>query len=242
MRGYYARTLSGERLRRCYEVASSRVRQYLEAEIEFLVNRLQPTDTVLELGCGYGRVTTRLAAVATRAVGVDNSAESLVLAHRLAGPESRCRFLGMDASVLAIREGTFDLVVCVQNGICAFAVDPERLVREALRVTRPGGRVAFSSYAAEFWPERLEWFEAQAAAGLLGAVDYGQTGNGTVVCRDGFRSGTFSPEAFQMLCHRVGADPTITTVDHSSVFCEIVTPELSRTTGRHPKATPAVNE
>lgn len=232
MQGYYSAKLSGDRLHQCYELASTRVKQYLEAEIEFVLSRLRPTDSVLELGCGYGRVTVRLADVATRVVGIDTSSESLILARRLAPPESRCRFLQMDASALTFRDGAFDAVACVQNGICAFAVDPEGLMREALRVTRPGGRALFSTYSSTFWPERLQWFEAQAAAGLLGAIDYDQTKNGTIVCKDGFRAGMFTPEEFRMLCRRLGVEPVITSVDESSVFCEIVVPKAAQK--RHP--------
>ena len=179
---------------------------------------------MLELGCGYGRVAFRLADAAARVVGIDTSSESLILARRLAGPGSRCEFMEMDASAPTFPDGSFNAVVCVQNGICAFAVDPERLIREALRVTRPGGRALFSTYSEAFWPERLGWFESQAAAGLVGAIDYDQTVNGTVVCRDGFRAGTFCAEAFRVLCRELGVEPAITTVDDSSVFCEIAVP------------------
>jgi len=43
----------------------------------------------------------------------------------------------------------------------------------------------FSTYAAEFWSERLRWFELQAAAGLVGEIDYEKTKDGVVVCKDG---------------------------------------------------------
>jgi len=222
--GYYAAKLSGDRLRRCYETASDRVKQYLEAEIEFTLGRLRETGSVLELGCGYGRVAFRLAEAAEHVVGIDTSPESLALARRLAGPGSRCEFLEMDASATTFRDHAFDAVVCLQNGICAFGVEPGRLLGEALRVTRPDGTVLFSTYSPGFWPERLRWFEAQAAAGLVGALDYDLTKNGTVVCKDGFRAGTLTAEEFQALCRTLGVHPAITTVDESSVFCEVVVP------------------
>jgi len=84
-------------------------------------------------------VAFRLAEVAVRVVGIDTSPESLTLARQLAGPDSKCEFLQMDASALTFGDEVFDVVLCIQNGICAFAVDPENLVREAVRVLRPGG-------------------------------------------------------------------------------------------------------
>ena len=227
MRGYYAEKLSGTRLRRCYEIASPRVKQYLEAEIHFVLRHLERTDSVLELGCGYGRVASRLAEVASRVVGIDTAAESLMLARQLSGSNPRCEYLEMDALGLAFDDSEFDKVVCVQNGICSFGIDRESLLRQALRVTRPGGRIYFSTYSERFWEDRLHWFEAQAAAGLVGEIDYTRTGNGAIVCKDGFRTGMVLPEEFRPLVAELGLDPKVTEVDRSSVFCEIAVPEVA---------------
>ncbi len=221
MGGYYVEKLSGTRLRRCYEIASSRVKQYLEAEIQFVIRRLENTDSVLELGCGYGRVAFRLAEAAKSVVGIDTATESLVLARQLSGSSSRCEFLEMDAADLKFSESEFDEVVCIQNGICAFGVDRELLLRQALRVTQPGGHVLFSTYSERFWSDRLHWFEAQAAAGLLGEIDYMKTGNGEIVCKDGFRTSTVTPEEFRSFGVGLGLNPEVTEVDGSSVFWEI---------------------
>jgi 2-polyprenyl-6-hydroxyphenyl methylase/3-demethylubiquinone-9 3-methyltransferase len=234
MTRYYAEKLSGVRLQRCYEVASPRVRQYLEAEIQQVLRRLRPTDLVLELGCGYGRVALRLAEVARRVVGIDVARESLLLARELAGSEPRCEFALMDAVALAFADRRFDAVVCVQNGICAFGCDPRTLVAEALRVCRPGGIVLLATYSDRFWPERLGWFEAQAAAGLIGAVDHAASGDGVIVCAGGFRAGRLVPDALRALCRGVGVEPKIGEVDGSSVFCEMVRPRVFDYPGSQP--------
>lgn len=219
-RPYYSGKLGGDRLRQCYELASPRVKQYLEAEIFFVVRHLDPANTVLELGCGYGRVALPLAPFADRVIGIDTSFESLLLARQI-DVESRCRFLQMDALRLGFADEAFDIVVCVQNGICAFGVDHAELMRETLRVTRRGGRVLFSTYADQFWPDRLKWFEAQAAAGLLGAIDHAASSDGQIVTLDGFRSGRLTPANLQSLCMQVGSRGRIEVVDDSSVFCII---------------------
>lgn len=224
MTDYYTEKLSGKRLQRSYEIASPRVKQYLEAEIQHVQERLRSTDIVLELGCGYGRVVMQLAEVARRVIGIDTSNESLELARQLAGHMSNCEFLSMNALEMRFNDGKFDTVVCVQNGICAFGVDKESILREALRVTRTGGLTLFSSYSDRFWSHRLGWFEAQADEGLMGSIDYDTTCDGTIVCTDGFRSGRLRPDDFRYLCSNIGVEAEIIEVDDSSVFCEITKP------------------
>jgi len=203
------------------------VQQYLLEEARFVCQRLAPSDTVLELGCGYGRIMGQLSQAARSVVGIDTSAESLRLAKALSNPHQRCTFAQMDASRLAFRPRSFDAVVCVQNGVCAFHVDPAVLFAEALRVVRSPGRVLFSSYAERFWPARLDWFRRQAAEGLVGPLDELATRPDTIVCRDGFAVGTMSAAAFQGICTQLVVAPHLTEVDGSSLFCEVHVPSAA---------------
>jgi len=74
---YYSDFLAAESLRRCYEIAPPRVARYLKAEIEHVLAVIKPSDAVLELGCGYGRVIGRLLGKARKVVGIDTSKASL---------------------------------------------------------------------------------------------------------------------------------------------------------------------
>jgi len=127
----------------------------------------------------------------------------------------------MDAVKLGFRDCQFDVVVCIQNGISAFNVNQKKLIEEAMRVTRSGGTVLFSSYSEHFWDERLEWFRLQAQQRLIGEIDYDATGNGVIVCKDGFRASTISPDDFISLTADFDVDLTVTEVDGSSIFYEI---------------------
>ena len=224
MTDYYAKRLAGRRLQRCYELASDRVRRYLDSEIGHVCSFIEPHHAVLELGCGYGRVALRLAEHAKAVTGIDVATESLELAAELGESFDNLTFEYMDALDMTFPDGAFDIVVCIQNGICAFGVDQAALLHESLRVTRPGGLLMLSSYSDTFWPHRLAWFEAQSREGLLGPIDYDATGDGVIVCTDGFRSGRLTPEQFESLCATVGVTSTIREIDHSSVFCKIVKP------------------
>ena len=224
MPGYYSERLAGERLRACYDLAPPRTKVYLEAEIEFVLSKMTSSMVALELGCGYGRVLERLLPRVHTTWGIDTSLPSLRMALEVLGRNPSLRLACMDAVDMGFPDRVFDLVICIQTGICALAVDHRQLFGEALRVTRSGGVVLFSSYSVQFWEHRLRWFEIQSGHNLIGAIDYEATGNGVIVCRDGFRATTVDKTMFEKLARSVGVTPRITELDNSSLFCEIVVP------------------
>ncbi len=221
MSDYYAQKLSGERLKRCYEIAPARVRRYLQAEVDFLGEGLVSGMSVLELGCGTARVLGALAGSGSRLVGIDNALPNLTLAAREFG--STIGWILGDAHFLPFAPASFDLVFCVQNGPAAIG-DGEHLLAEALRVTAPGGRIIFSSYLDAFWEARLEWFRLQAAEGLLGAVNEDASGNGVIVCEDGLQLGRVSAEEFRAWFAPI--EPIILKLEDSSLVSEWKIPRL----------------
>jgi SAM-dependent methyltransferase len=221
MRHYYSGGLSAERLRACYDVAPKRTQQYLDAEISHVLDKTSQEMRVLELGCGYGRVLKRLSSKTSNLFGVDTSLASLKLACEYLSAEPAVCLAAMNAVSIGFSSQSFDLTLCIQNGISAFHIDQVALFREAVRVTRKGGLLLFSSSAPEFWPHRIEWFEGQVTYGLIGPIDYGATGNGVIVCKDGFHATTVDAAAFISLAEVAFQGAKIVEVDNSSVFCEI---------------------
>jgi 2-polyprenyl-6-hydroxyphenyl methylase/3-demethylubiquinone-9 3-methyltransferase len=222
MGNYYADRLFGSKLQQVYDLVSPRIRQYLDAETSYVIENVQGASRVLELGCGYGRAMGEVAPHVARIVGNDISRGSLDLATSYLRRFRNCDLVRMDASRPAFREGTFDAVFCIQNGISAFGRNRHELVAEAVRVAREGGVVLFSSYSPRIWTDRLDWFRAQSEAGLLGEIDESQTRDGTIVCKDGFRSTTVEGIEFRALFAEVGLAATVCEVDGSSVFARVV--------------------
>jgi 2-polyprenyl-6-hydroxyphenyl methylase/3-demethylubiquinone-9 3-methyltransferase len=221
MSDYYSDKLSAERLKRAYKIAPQRIRQYLEAEVNQVLQKIRSGDMVLELGCGYGRIIPKIAKKAGRVIGIDTSYSSLVLGQEILSGISNCWLLQMNALHLGFCDNVFDSVVCIQNGISAFHVDRVELIRESIRVAKSGGTVLFSSYSEKFWEERLEWFRLQSENGLLGEIDLEKTRDGMIVCKDGFTATTVQPDQFRSLTKQFDVDTQIVEVDESSLFCEI---------------------
>jgi len=227
---YYKEKLSANKLLRCYEIVNPRIKQYLDAEIRFVISNLRDADLVLELGCGYGRVMKAASLFVSMIVGNDLSKESLELAKSYMKPCKNYSVIQMDASNMAFHPCTFDAVFCIQNGISAFGVNKRRLIAESIRVTKNNGIVLFSSYSSKIWKDRLDWFRKQSQAGLLGEIDEEKTKDGTIVCKDGFRATTVSGNQFVELFDEFELNASIIEVDESSIFCKVIKEKsISRT-------------
>jgi ubiquinone/menaquinone biosynthesis C-methylase UbiE len=114
--------------------------------------RVGSSDTVLDVATGPGYVAGVAASRAARVVGLDFSAQQLDLARRRY-PD--ITFRQGDASDLPFDSATFDVVVS-NFGIPHFP-EPERFLREAFRVLRGAGRVAFTTWSV---PQEAKGLEA----------------------------------------------------------------------------------
>ena len=113
-----------------------------------------PGMRILDLACGPGTLTRRLAAAVSpggEVIGVDLAPGMIELAEALHLPSAR--FALMDMENLAFDDATFDAAIC-GHGL-QFAADLPRALREARRVLRPQGRLSASvpigSYGEAVW-------------------------------------------------------------------------------------------
>ncbi len=123
----YDRTRQGEYHRFLDDSALSLLAPYL------------PCESVLEIGCGTGRLLERVAARAKQATGVDLSPGMLLSAR-----EKGLNVHEAPAQALPFEEASFDLVYSFK--VLAHVQEITEAVREAVRVARPGGVLVLEFY------------------------------------------------------------------------------------------------
>lgn len=220
MKNYYAEKLNAVSMVQVYETNIPRIRQYLSAEIEYIIQNLNSSDSVLEFGAGFGRILKELAPHAAAVAGFDISQESVALGQQYLKGLSNVKLVQADIHQFETDQ-RYDVVLCVQNGLSAMKGDPAHTVEKAVSLVKTGGKALFSSYSPKFWAYRLAWFQEQADKGLLGQLDFEKSIHGEIVCQDGFTATTHTEEDFLHFASALPYPYEIQEVDRSSVFLVI---------------------
>ncbi len=99
-------------------------------------------ERIVDLGCGWGTFEFALAHRVAEVVGVDFSEKSVELcrARLERDPRPNVRFVCADAGDTGLEGGAWDLVIAADLFEHLYPEDSERVVREAFRLLRPGGR------------------------------------------------------------------------------------------------------
>jgi SAM-dependent methyltransferase len=108
----------------------------------------QPGERWLDIACGAGNLAELAAGSGARVTGIDLSPRLIEVAKaRAEAGGYDIDYRVGDAESLDVEDAGFDRVVSSVGMI--FAPDHEAVARELARVTRPGGRLAFSAWTPE---------------------------------------------------------------------------------------------
>jgi ubiquinone/menaquinone biosynthesis C-methylase UbiE len=139
--------------------------------------RLMPPMTIADLGAGDGSFALLLSQRATRVIAVDSSAKMLEFGREQAARHGidNVEFRLGDMEEAPIEDATVDLVFFSQS--LHHALHPERSVKQAERILRPGGRIAildlvkhrFEEARELYADERLGFSEAELESMLTEA-------------------------------------------------------------------------
>jgi ubiquinone/menaquinone biosynthesis C-methylase UbiE len=131
---------------------------------------LRPGERVLDVACGTGLVSFRVAETVGRegtVVGTDISGEMVETAQRGAALRdlANARFERADAEALPCPDASFDAAVCALG--LMYVPDPVRALCEMRRLLRPGGRAAAAVWGARRkcgWAEIFPITDARVAS------------------------------------------------------------------------------
>ena len=134
------------------ETAEERLPLYLEVG-------LKDATLVLDMGCGSGVVTRDIAHLTKgKVIGIDGSFDMVNVAKNMLRDYKNVELSVGEACILPFKDETFDIVTC--NLLLMWVENPQKVVDEMARVTKPGGKVLASlepDYGGKIhWPENTK--------------------------------------------------------------------------------------
>ena len=107
---------------------------------------LQPSSNLLEVGCAAGFIANLIAPMVSKYEGVDVSKSAVQVADKL--PLPNAKFMVADGTRLPYPDNSFDSSICydVITNIPSFE-DVAPIIKEMVRVTKPGGKILIGSIA-----------------------------------------------------------------------------------------------
>jgi SAM-dependent methyltransferase len=136
-------------------------------------------DRVLDVACGTGVVGLTAARLGARVTGVDLTPELVARAKENAAlMKIEAAWHEGDAEALPVPDASFDVVVSQFGHM--FAPRPDITVKELLRVLKPGGTLAFSTWPSEMFIGRsfamLGKYAPPPPPGVASPVQWGDPG------------------------------------------------------------------
>ncbi|MCM2279861.1 MAG: arsenite methyltransferase [Oligoflexia bacterium] len=139
---------------------------------------LKPGEVVLDLGCGGGFdcfLAAREVGATGRVIGVDMTPEMISKARANAkkANAAQVEFRLGEIEHLPVADSSIDVII--SNCVINLSPDKEQVFREALRVLKPGGRLAISDIvAAAELPEEIKADLKLHSACVSGATEIGE--------------------------------------------------------------------
>ena len=135
------------------------IQEFLDGEIKFISEYIKPDSSILEIGCGYGRLLKILSKKSKQLVGIDFSKRMVELSKQNLKEEQNVSIQLMEADKLTFKNDFFDYVVCLDNSFGNMPKIELDVLKEMKRVCKKGGEIILSVFSENAKDVQIENYE-----------------------------------------------------------------------------------
>lgn len=97
----------------------------------------QPGETICDVGCGAGDLTSKIAAYGASVIGIDNDENFLLTAKQAKPAKSNIQFICADADTIPLANDSIDKIII--HRVLQHIANHEAVLKECFRILKPGG-------------------------------------------------------------------------------------------------------
>jgi len=194
------------------EYLPEEVLDYLKAEEEYLLSKIREGSKVVDFGCGRGRILKLLLNRAELLVGVDHSRKMLNYCEELFKKHKHVRCHLSDVRSTPLRDDIFDYTLCMYATFGSFH-EPEKVLKEMIRVTKPGGKIILSVYSEDALDTVLKMYESKG-------IRVERIEGNVIYTKEGDVARLFSKEEIRKLLARHNLNPRVRRLCPIAYICE----------------------
>jgi ubiquinone/menaquinone biosynthesis C-methylase UbiE len=123
-----------------YESKLGAFADQVQTELAFSLLKPEKDMRILDIGCGTGNFSIKLAKMGLDVTGIDVSEKMLKVAENKAKEEGlNINFINMDAHDMIFEDNSFDAALSM--AVIEFIDKPEKILNEIFRVVKKGGKI-----------------------------------------------------------------------------------------------------
>lgn len=171
--------------------------EFLDNEDKWIEKYPWSGKDILEIGCGYGRLTEKIAPLTKNIIGIDFSVPLVYESKKLLVGFPNTSLFIMDAARLGFAENVFDSVVCLNASFSNMPNIETIVIKEMKRVCKIGGEVIISVLSEKAENDQLEKYH-QAGLHVISNQD------NLIITKEGLHSKRFSKNDLHKLLLKIG--------------------------------------
>lgn len=174
------------------------IRNWDEAENQYLMSIVDDKDMVCDFGCGHGRHLVMMSGIAHYLVGIDVSPSMYNFSCEQTRRLNNVSVKLADATNTDLVNNSFTLTMCNNNTYGnIYGYDQVKVLNEMIRITKPGGKVVIGVYSEHAALEQIQLYKNVGLTISNQDEDY-------VYTKEGFKSERFTKEKLKKMFEKVG--------------------------------------
>lgn len=133
--------------------------ELFRAEAEYLAAHIMPGSSVLDIGCGDGRIIKYILPVTKDVIGLDIDPNAINLAKHKFADEPNLRLIEGDVFKLPFSTESFDVITLMLTLVNLGDRKADAL-KEMKRVMKSTGKIIISVYSEDAWNHRIQQYKA----------------------------------------------------------------------------------